>query len=61
MAYRGVIIEQQWILKEVQAYCVEKFKSNCFPYLRKQKKQGRLKRTVNSNEGLSKAQYTFGL
>lgn len=57
MAYRGAVISHQWTPEEVQAYCAEKFESKLPSYLRKQKKQERPRRTVNSNGSLSKAQY----
>ncbi|WP_046178839.1 hypothetical protein [Domibacillus tundrae] len=57
MAYRGAVIEQQWTPEEVQAYCIEKFESKRPVYLRKVKPEAKVKRTVNSNGNLSKAQY----
>ncbi|WP_156153602.1 hypothetical protein [Domibacillus robiginosus] len=37
MEYRRAVIGQQWSLKEVQAYCMEKFQSKRPAYPRKTK------------------------
>lgn len=59
MAYRGAVIEQQWTKEEMAEYC-KKFDAKRPAYLKKAQQASepyRLKRTVNSNGSLSKAQY----
>lgn len=59
MAYRGAVIEQQWTPEEMAEYC-KKFDDKRPAYLKRAQQTSepyRLKRTVNSNGSLSKAQY----